>query len=285
LFDGLPHGLRRWRAAAMGATAAVLLLVSAAPTLGAPDQQTTPQSPQATPQSPQATPVPPGTLPPPPSRFFGVDPIFRAYYDTYDGGRLLGQAISPPRSLSGRTVQYFEKGRMEDFRGDFTDPNWQFMYGLLVDELKAVRATVPVGGDVSTVNYGTIADRSADGQRVPVPSGFVAGQPLPLADGSVFIPFTANLAPAPGHTVPPQFWQYISKPDLFPGGWLHDVGLPITEPISAVVTKGPQTGRTIMVQAFQRTILTYDALNPPEWQVERANVGSDYARIFPERVL
>jgi hypothetical protein len=38
------------------------------------------------------------------------------------------------------------------------------------------------------------------------------------------------------------------------------------------------------VQAFQRTVLTYDAANSPDWQVERANVGTDYARAFPQRV-
>jgi hypothetical protein len=38
------------------------------------------------------------------------------------------------------------------------------------------------------------------------------------------------------------------------------------------------------VQAFQRTILTDDPLNPPDWQVERANVGSDYRKFFADRV-
>jgi hypothetical protein len=34
--------------------------------------------------------------------------------------------------------------------------------------------------------------------------------------------------------------------------------------------------------AFQNAILTYDAKNPQPWQVERANVGRDYAATFPE---
>jgi hypothetical protein len=58
----------------------------------------------------------------------------------------------------------------------------------------------------------------------------------------------------------------------------------MTEAIPAVVTKGTLANRQILVQVFQRTILTYDPLNPPEFQVERANVGTDYRRAFPDRV-
>ena len=47
--------------------------------------------------------------------------------------------------------------------------------------------------------------------------------------------------------------------------------------------KGPAKGRQIVVQAFQRTILTYDPLNPADYQVERANVGTDYARALPAK--
>ncbi len=64
---------------------------------------------------------------------------------------------------------------------------------------------------------------------------------------------------------------------------LHDVGLPITPPVEAVVDKGPDKGRRILVQAFQRTILTYDPSNPADYVIERANVGTDYARAFPHK--
>jgi hypothetical protein len=98
------------------------------------------------------------------------------------------------------------------------------------------------------------------------------------------VPYSQALQPGPGHYVHQVFWRYINRADLFPGGWLHDIGLPMTEAVSAVVTKGPFQGRSIMVQVFQRTILTYDPLNGAEFQVERANVGTDYRRAFPDRV-
>jgi hypothetical protein len=105
-----------------------------------------------------------------------------------------------------------------------------------------------------------------------------------MADGSVFIPFSPDLSAAPGHFVPARFWEYMNNPLYFPGGWLHDIGLPITEALQLDVIKYGQGPRTVQVQAFQRTVLTYDPANPLDWQVERANVGTDYARAFPQRV-
>ena len=40
----------------------------------------------------------------------------------------------------------------------------------------------------------------------------------------------------------------------------------------------------IAVQAFQRTVLTYDADNPAGFLVERANAGTDFQRVFPGQV-
>ena len=47
---------------------------------------------------------------------------------------------------------------------------------------------------------------------------------------------------------------------------------------------GGPVERIIVVQPFQRAVLTDDPLNPPDWQIERANVGADYRRAFPDRV-
>lgn len=101
------------------------------------------------------------------------------------------------------------------------------------------------------------------------------------ADGSVFVPYDAQLQRESGHNVPDVFWSYINRSGLFPSGWLHDIGLPMTEAVEAIVDKGEAKGRRITMQAFQRTVLTYDPLNPTEWQVERANIGADYLKAFP----
>jgi hypothetical protein len=162
------------------------------------------------------------------------------------------------------------------------------MYGLLVDELHNGRANLPVGGDRSELTYAEIHDWADPSRRIAPPSGYTGSGAMTVeADGTTFIPFAANLTGAPGHLVPGYFWAYINRPELFPAGWLHDIGLPVTPARQVAVTKflpeGPAQ-RTITIQAFQRAILTQDPQNPADWQVERANVGTDYRKFFPARV-
>lgn len=277
-------------AAAAGAAGLAALLLPRGSAFGesveGPLPQATSVSPQGTPGSGQ--PVPPKRQ----LRFYDIAPQFQAYYDQVDGFRVMGRAISPLTSSGGRPAQYFEKARLEDWRDAFpSTPAYQFQYGLLVDEMKAVRSLAPVGGDASSVTYSTIQDESTESRRRQPPAG-ASGNVTAMSDGSVFIPFSADLSNAPGHNVPAYFWEYMNRSDLFPGGWLHDIGLPITEAVSALVDKGViigdqitrVTNRPIIIQAFQRTILTFDAANPAGYLVERANTGTDFWSIFPDRV-
>ena len=212
-----------------------------------------------------------------------IAPMFARFYTERDALRLLGRSLGEVGVWNGLPFQLFEKGRLEDHSANAAlPPAWRFQYGLLVDELMQAGVQLPIGGDTSTLTYADLRARAAPEARIAPPAGFT-GLTAMLPDGSVFVPFTADLSPAPGHVIAPWFWEYINRQDLFPGGWLHDVGLPITEPLEALVDKGRHKGRRIIVQAFQRTILTDDPLNPPQWRIERANVGSDYACAFPER--
>lgn len=271
-------------------------LLTAAPeargeAVAAPAAQATAVSPQPTPVSPQPAPPARREL-----RFYSVAPRFERYYALVEGFRVMGRAISPLGTPTGLPSQYFEKARLEDHTASETRPEWQYQYGLLVDELLAARSPVPLGGDRSTLTYADIAQAAVPEGRIASPPGGAAdaltGAVTALANGSVFVPFSADLSPAPGHTVPAYFWEYLNREDLFPGGWLHDVGLPLTEPLGAVVDKGivvegqlvRVSDRPITVQAFQRAVLTYDPANPAGWQVERANVGTDFWGVFPERV-
>ncbi len=213
-----------------------------------------------------------------------VADVFATRYASQDGLRLLGHPLTGLTASGGLPAQYFEKGRLENHSVEVSDRNWQIMYGLLVDELHEARANLPIGGDTSTLSYAVLHALADEGHRLPPPPDFAGGVQL-LNDGGAFVPFDAHLRPARGHTVPPVFWDYINRADLFPGGWLHDVGLPIAEPVQATVYKGiVKEERQIVVQAFQRTVLTYDPANPAGWQVERANVGSDYVTAFPTRL-
>src|SRR3712207_4823998 len=60
---------------------------------------------------------------------------FRAFYQAYEGMRLLGSPRTGLRTVHGYPAQYFEKGRLEDHRQEVTDPAWALMYGRLTVEL------------------------------------------------------------------------------------------------------------------------------------------------------
>ena len=53
---------------------------------------------------------PPGAITP---QVAGVDPFFWPYYAAHDGLRVFGLPISPVTTVNGRTVQWFERARLE----------------------------------------------------------------------------------------------------------------------------------------------------------------------------
>jgi hypothetical protein len=186
--------------------------------------------------------------------------------------RVLGIAHMPLEQVNGYPAQLFEKGRIEDHRQDTTHPDWAFMYGRLTDELMTSHPAVAVSG--TSVTYGDLAAAARPDLRQSPPAGFTSGT-MPMAGGE-FVPYDGQLRRAPGYVVPDVFWSYINRSDLFPGGWLHDIGLPMTDAFQAQVSNGGST-RTITMQAFERTVLTDDPQNPAAWRVERANIGTDLA--------
>ncbi|MBI4320818.1 MAG: hypothetical protein HY675_20185 [Chloroflexi bacterium] len=212
-----------------------------------------------------------------------VAPRFATYYNGQDGHRVLGNPISPEIVVGSYPAQYFEKARLEDHTSERGEAHWRFMYGTLVEELLTARVDLAVAGEVSSFAYADLHRESLPNRRVPAPVPLLVGV-YRDALGTVFVPHSHDLVADSGHKVPAMFWEYINRKDLFPGGWLHAVGLPLTEALPATVTKAGLGRRWIMIQAFERAILSYDPRNSPEWQVELANVGSDYKKAFPDRV-
>jgi len=172
-------------------------------------------------------------------------------------------------------VQYFEKGRLEDHHQEVTDPTWVVMYGRVVAELLAKDLPVPVSA--TDLTYHDLHLAAAMQKRQAPPLGFKGGT-IAVANGT-FVPYDAALRPVPGYAIPSYFWEYVNRKDLFPGGWLHDIGLPLT-PVMATTVIKQGIRRTIQLQAFERTVLTFDSQNPQDWQVERGNIGMDALRIL-----
>ena len=72
-----------------------------------------------------------------------------------------------------------------------------------------------------------------------------------------------------GHTLPRAFADFRARVGI------ETVGLAVTEPFWANV-KVAGRSQPILIQAFERRVLTYNPTNPPAFQVEFGNVGQQY---------
>ncbi|HYP21907.1 MAG TPA: hypothetical protein VEY08_17695, partial [Chloroflexia bacterium] len=207
----------------------------------------------------------------------GVAEPFRDYYKGHQGLRVLGNPITGLVQTDGYAAQYFEKGRIEDHRHETANPDWGFAYGRLTAEMIGCGAYGQVRD--TTYSYENIEKANNPSLRHAPPAGFRGGTAA-TANG-IFVPYSGSLASVTGYYVPKYFWDYVNRADLFPGGWLHDVGLPMMDVDKAMAFK-ETSYREITVQAFERAVLTYDPQNPPDWRVERANIGVDAVSKLPQ---
>ncbi|TVR69248.1 MAG: serine protease [Sphaerobacteraceae bacterium] len=208
---------------------------------------------------------------------------------------------------SQRQVQYFDKSRMEisDPDGD-TSSIWYVTNGLLARELitgerqigdslfsEHQPAQINVAGDnddpdgptYATFNSVMGAHQHNSGETVIQTidrDGNVGTDPALAGYGAT----AAHFVPETGHYVASPFWEFMNSSgpvyeesgltsgNLFQNPF-YASGLPLTEPFWATVRIGGNQ-QTVLIQVFERRVLTYAPENPPGWQVEAGNVGIHY---------
>jgi hypothetical protein len=207
-------------------------------------------------------------------------------------------AICPPSTAQAcpqfivngqRTVQYFDKGRMEQ-----TNPGAAVTSGLLATELvrgqiqtgdtqfePRMPPNIPIAGDPTNTSptYRQLAT-TASSLLNPAPSKpgtfittFIDAQGQ-VQDGGGFAGI--SMTPPIGayddvtkHNVLGVFADYRSKAGLLV------IGYAISEPFRANVTVGGQQA-TVLVQVFERRVLTFNNANPEPFKVEMGNIGQHY---------
>lgn len=212
------------------------------------------------------------------------------------------------QAVSGlRQVQYFDKARMEvnNPTGD-RNSKWFVTTGLLVVELISGRtqigdqefvqhapADIPIAGDPDDPNAPTYASfANVVGQAAGDRSGQLVAETIDRAGqvgsyGGPQRPETrlVHFVAETGHNIPQVFWDFLnSNGIIYEGGryrngalvdWVFTMGYPISEPYWTRIRVGG-VERDVLVQAFQRRVLTYTPDNPRGWQVEMGNVGRHY---------
>jgi hypothetical protein len=199
-------------------------------------------------------------------------------------------------------VQYFDKARMEitDWSRDRANP-WFVTNGLLVKELVSGQlqlgdveflrrspAEIGIAGDADDKGGPTYASFAKHIGSVENRVGQIAKNTL-RRDGSTGMTSENAAAklvvyvPETGHNVPQVFWDFLNARGPVGDGqqtdqlvdWVFAMGYPISEPYWTKVKVGG-VEKDVLVQAFQRRVLTYTPSNPAGWRVEMGNVGRHY---------
>ncbi|NWJ95622.1 MAG: hypothetical protein HXX20_07550 [Chloroflexi bacterium] len=200
-----------------------------------------------------------------------------------------------------RLVQYFDKSRME-LTNPLADKNNPYFVtnGLLTKELvsgqmqvgdnrylEGVAADIPVAGDsegnpdcptyatfgqaeLASLKAGDAQAQDLTGQRV-VASLNHNGEVATLAEPPEQVNY-AHYSPELGHNIPGVFWNWLNRLGV---DWLFALGYPISEPYwSQVRVAG--VDQVVLMQLFERRVLTFTPGNAPAWQVEMGNIGRHY---------
>ena len=206
-----------------------------------------------------------------------------------------------------RQVQYFDKTRMEVTHPDGDASSiWYVTNGLLAEELITGRlqlgdntfeqhdpAQVNVAGDANDPNGPTYATFNPLMAFGAVPNGWNITQTVDRAGVvgsddalSSFGVTAVDVAVPTTHNVASVFWDFMnSSGTVFDNGSygndklfanpFYATGYPLTEAYwTNVLVGGVQT--QVLVQVFERRVLTYTPSNSDGWKVEAGNVGLHY---------
>jgi hypothetical protein len=207
-----------------------------------------------------------------------------------------------------RDVQYFDKARMEVTHRDATDGLWYVTTGLLATELVTgqmqlgdnlfqtrMPAEINVAGDVDDPTGPTYKTFSGVLDEAPAASGEVLMQRL-ARDGTITTDASlktygvtaAHHVQVDGidHQIASPFWEFMnSSGEVYVDGQYmtelmfenpyYAVGYPISEAYWMKI-KVAGTSKDVLVQVFERRVLTYTPSNPAGWQVEMGNIGQHY---------
>ena len=189
-----------------------------------------------------------------------------------------------------RLVQYFDKGRME-----LTNPTTGTVTsGLLATELITGKlqsgdntfqqlqpAAIPIAGDPDNIgptyasistNAATLQAAAASTPGVAVTRSLGPTGTLGTYTGQYASDPQANIATFDAttqHNVPAAFLNFRNKVNLL------NIGFGIAEPFWSTVKVGGQQ-KDVLIQAFERRVLTYTPTNNDPFKVEFGNIGQHY---------
>jgi hypothetical protein len=233
---------------------------------------------------------------------WGPEPVTAGFHERYSDS---------PDSL--RMVQYFDKSRMEVNDLNAAPGPWYVTNGLLVEELIAGSVQVgsqsfepcqpaeeAIAGDPAAINASAPTYRSFRDWSFPFNQDRAADRRGQIV--TAVLARDGSLSESPdlgryavtiglyeqqlGHNIPQVFADFFAQRGVIFVGqrntigpvihdWVYVVGLPLSEPYW-VRAKVGGVERDVLVQVFERRVLTYTPDNAVDWRVEMGNVGRHY---------
>ncbi|CAN5563808.1 hypothetical protein BH24CHL1_BH24CHL1_16930 [soil metagenome] len=234
--------------------------------------------------------------------FWGPEPISEGILESY---------VESPGGE--RLVQYMDKAQLELTQPDTSsDDAWFVSTGLLTREL--ISGSIQTGdssyeehepsetamaGDASNtwptyagfarvIDQMYVDDTGNAATNALLPGGVTSypeAESDPNAEIVQYITYDGPDGPA-GYNVPAAFWEFMNASGVVWDGtafvqaeplmdWLFVMGYPISDPFWASVQLDAKP-TWVLIQAFERRVLTYTPSNPEGWQVEMGNVGRHY---------
>jgi hypothetical protein len=208
-----------------------------------------------------------------------------------------------------RLVQYFDKSRME-INNPNADKSSKFYVtnGLLTVEL--ISGRMQTGNNDYQYRWSAQIDLASDADDASAPTyasfqdlmyqadsrigenatstinriGSVGNDISKASDPGTVI---AYYEPATKHNIPKVFWDFLNQSGpVMDGGkqvneklndpWFYATGYPITEPYWASVKIAGQANTAVLIQPYERRVLTYVPSAPAAYRVQMGNIGQHY---------
>ncbi len=208
-----------------------------------------------------------------------------------------------------RLVQYFDKSRME-INNPHADKSSKFYVtnGLLTVEL--ITGRMQVGDNKYVARYPAYINLASDADDPAAPTYASFRDLLHSTDSHVGRSVTSNISrsgypaedrsktsdrgaiiayyePITKHNIPKVFWDFLNQSGpVMNGGkrviarlndpWFYATGYPIAEAYWAKVKIAGQPNTDVLIQPYQRRVLTYVPSAPAAYRVQMGNIGQHY---------
>lgn len=210
----------------------------------------------------------------PVSTAVAVAPLFARYYQRYHV--MLGNPLTVAFPIAQGWIQFFTSGALlmpatqaihvrdsEDvlttmLLNGIKDAATGIVRLPLLQGLLTVGSLAPIVVADDAMTYADLRNGTSARLLQKAPVKALLSLQAPDKQQRVFVQGGTRAGSSVGHFVPQVLWDYIHRADVSPGGWLTDVGPPITEALPVTTVLNGQVHH-LLVQAFLHEGLILDS--------------------------